>query len=90
MFEGMGAGVSVVVRDSWDEDVVASLSDVVLVEKCCVYRRQGFVCFGGGALLIRSLRCKWLSVMPGIMPIDYLVWLHKGSGCQGFDVSRSC
>ena len=28
--------------------------------------------------------------MPGIMPIDYLVQLHKGSGCQGFNVSRSC
>ena len=46
--------------------------------------------FREGALLIRSLRCKWLSVMPGILPIDYLVQLHKGSGCQGFNVSRSC
>ena len=41
-------------------------------------------------LLIRSLQCEWLSIMPGIVPIDYLVWLHKGSGCQRFDVSRSC
>jgi hypothetical protein len=84
----MGAGVSVVVRGSWDEGVVVSLPDIVLIEECCVYRRQGFE--GDGALLIRSLRCEWLSVMPGIMPIDYWVRLHKGSGCQGFDVSRSC
>jgi hypothetical protein len=90
VFEGMGTCVSAVVRGSWDEGVVVSLSDVVLVEECCVYGRQSFVCFGGKALLIRSLQCKWLSVMPGIVPIDYLVWLHKGSGCQGFDVSRSC
>jgi len=86
----MGTSVSAVVRGSWDEGIVVSLSDVVLVEECCVYGRQGFVCFKGGALLIRSLQCEWLSVMPGIMPIDYLVRLHKGSGCQGFDVSRSC
>ena len=90
VFEGMGAGVSVMVRGSWDEDIVVSLSDVVLVEECCVYGRQGFVCFEGRVLLIRSLRCEWLFVMPGIMPIDYSVRLHKGSGCQGFDVSRSC
>ena len=82
----MGTSVSAVVRGSWDKGVVASLSDVVLIEECCVYRRQGFVCFEGGALLIRSLQCEWLSVMPGIMPIDYLVRLHKGSGCQGFVV----
>jgi len=90
VFERVGIGVSVVVRGSWDKGVVPSLSDVVLIEECCIYRCQGFVCFEGGALLIRSLQCRWLSVMPGIMPIDYLVRLHKGSGCQGFDVSRSC
>jgi hypothetical protein len=45
MFEGMGTSVSAVVRGSWDEGVVASLSDIVLVEECCVYRRQGFVWF---------------------------------------------
>jgi len=44
----------------------------------------------GEVLLIRSLQYEWLSVMPGILPIDYLVQLHKGSGCQGFNVSRSC
>ena len=49
MFEGVGAGVSAVVRGSWDEGIVVSLFDVVLVEECCVYRRQGFVCFEGGA-----------------------------------------
>jgi hypothetical protein len=38
----------------------------------------------------RSLQCKWLSIMPGIMLIDCLVQLHKGSGCQGFGVSKSC
>ena len=27
---------------SWDKGIVASLSDVVLVEECCVYRCQGF------------------------------------------------
>jgi hypothetical protein len=43
MFKGMSTGVSAVVRGSWDEGVVASLSDVVLVEECCVYRRQGFL-----------------------------------------------
>jgi hypothetical protein len=80
---------------------MVSLSDVVLVEECCIYRHQGFCqllrvlaisvpCVLGEALLIRSLQCDWLSVMPGIMPIDYLVQLHKGSGCQGLDVSRSC
>jgi hypothetical protein len=41
MFEGMGAGVSAVVLGSWDKDVVAPLSDVVLIEECCIYRRQG-------------------------------------------------
>jgi hypothetical protein len=39
MFEGMDMGVSAVVRGSWDEGVVVSLSDVVLIEECCVYRR---------------------------------------------------
>ena len=39
MFEGMGMGVSAVVRGSWDEGVVASLFDVVLIEECCIYRR---------------------------------------------------
>ena len=97
----MGTGVSAVVRGSWEKDIVVSLSDVVLVEECCVYRRQGFCQLLrvlaisvsrvlGEALLIRSLQCEWLSVMPGIMLIDYLVQLHKGSGCQGFYVSRSC
>ena len=42
MFEGMDMGVSAVVQGSWDEGVVVSLSDVVLIEECCVYRRQGF------------------------------------------------
>jgi len=42
MFEGMGTGVGAVIRGSWDKDVIASLSDVVLVEECCIYRRQGF------------------------------------------------
>jgi hypothetical protein len=28
--------------------------------------------------------------MFGIVPIGYLVRLHKGSGCHGFCVSRSC
>ena len=36
MFEGMGAGVCAVVRGSWDEGIVVSLSDVVLVEECYV------------------------------------------------------
>ena len=93
----MGTGVSVVVRGSWDEGVVMSLSDVVLVEECYIYRRQVFcqllrvsaisvLCVRGEALLIRLLRCEWLSIMPGIMLIDYLVRLHKGSGCQRFVV----
>jgi hypothetical protein len=101
VFEGMGASVSAVVQSSWDKGIVSSLSDVVLIEECCVYRRQGFCQLLRvsaisvsyvlrGALLIRSLRCKWLSIMPRIMPIGYLVQLHKGSGCQGFGVSRSC
>jgi hypothetical protein len=101
MFEGMGTGVSAMVRGSWDKGVVASLSDVILIEECCVYRCQGFcqllrvsaisvLCVLGEALLIRSLQSEWLFVMPGIVLIDYLVWLHKGSGCQGFNVSRSC
>jgi hypothetical protein len=101
VFKGMGMGVSAVVRGSWDKGIVMSLSDVVLVEECYVYRCQGFCqllrvlaisvsCVSGEALLIRLLRCEWLSIMPGILPIDYLVQLHKGSGCQGFDVSRSC
>ena len=42
MFKGMGACVSAVVRGSWDKGIVASLSDIVLIEECCVYRRQGF------------------------------------------------
>jgi hypothetical protein len=42
MFEGMGICVSAMVQGSWDKDIVASLSDVVLVEECCVYRCQGF------------------------------------------------
>ena len=33
--------------------------------------------------------CEWLFIMPRILPIDYLVWLHNGSGCRGFWVSRS-
>ena len=101
MFKGVIAGVGAVVRGSRDKDVVASLSDIVLIEKCCIDRCQGFCrllrvlaisvsCVLREALLIGSLRCEWLSIMPGIMPIDYLVWLHKGSGCQGFYVSRSC
>ena len=101
MFEGMGMGVSAVVRGSWDEGVVASLFDVVLIEECCIYRCQGFCwllrvlaisvsCILREALLIRSLQCKWLSIMPRIVPIDYLVQLHKGSGYSGFCVSRSC
>jgi hypothetical protein len=101
VFEGMGTSVSTVVQGSWDKDIVVSLPDVVLVEECCVYRRQVFcqllrvlaisvLCVRGEALLIRSLRCEWLSIMPGIMLIEYLVQLHKGSGCQGFNVSRSC
>jgi len=101
VFEGMGTCVSAVVRGFWDKDIVVSLSDVVLVEECCVYRCQGFcqllrvlaisvLHISREALLIRSLQCEWLSVMPGIMLIDYLVRLHKGSECQGFDVFRSC
>jgi len=42
VFEGMGMSVSAVVRGSWDNGVVVSLSDIVLVEECCIYRHQGF------------------------------------------------
>ena len=101
MFKGVIAGVGAVVRGSRDKDVVASLSDIVLIEKCCIDRCQGFcqllrvlaisvLRVLREALLIRSLRCEWLSVMPGIMPIDYWSGSTKVQGVQRFGVSRSC
>jgi len=42
VFEGMVMGVGTVILGFWDKGIVVSLSDVVLVEECCIYRCQGF------------------------------------------------